>query len=281
MNDLVILAEADGVATILLNRPEKLNAFADDMREQLAAAIDVAAARGARALVITGAGRAFSAGGDLHFMVGLKERGAGYEGLAPLVEGGGNAVARLAALPFPTIAAVNGPAAGGGLNLALACDLVVASEQATFGQTFVRIGLHPDWGGTWFLPRRVGLAKALELCWTGEMIDAREALRIGLVEHVWPHDAFGDEVKALAARLAAAPQTSVRLAKQALRAGTTRTLAECLAAETEAQQACWETHDAAEGIHAFVEKRKAQFGGGETAALAGAAAPSSAAPRFE
>ncbi|HEY2955150.1 MAG TPA: enoyl-CoA hydratase-related protein [Candidatus Eisenbacteria bacterium] len=280
MSDLVILSEADGVATVLLNRPEKLNAFADDMREQLSAALDTVARRGARALVVTGAGRAFSAGGDLNFMVGLKERGAGYEGLASLVERGGEAVARLAALPFPTLAAVNGPAAGGGLNLALACDLVVASDRATFGQTFVRIGLHPDWGGTYFLPRRVGLAKALELCWTGEMIDAQEALRIGLVEHVWPHESFDAEAKALAARLAAAPRTSVRLAKQALRAGLERTLAECLAAETEAQAACWNSPDSGEGIRAFVEKRKPSFGAGETASLA-AAAPSGAARRFE
>ncbi len=279
MNDLVILAEADGVATLLLNRPEKLNAFDDRMREQLAAALDTVAACGARVLVVTGAGRAFSAGGDLRFMVDLKERSTGYEGLSPLVEGGGSAVARLAALPFPTLAAVNGPAAGGSLNLALACDLVVASEQATFGETFVRIGLHADWGGTYFLPRRVGLAKALELCWTGEMIDAREALRIGLVDRVWPHDVFPGEVKALAARLAAAPQTSVRLAKQTLRAGLERTLAQCLAAETEAQAACWASPDSAEGIRAFVEKRKPNFGAGEEAAL-GDAAPS-AAHRFE
>ena len=264
MNDLVILAEADGVATLLLNRPEKLNAFDLRMREQLSAALDTVATRGARALVVTGAGRAFSAGGDLRFMVDLKERDAGYEGLQPLVEEGGSAVERLAALPFPTIAAVNGPAAGGGLNLALACDLVVASDQATFGQTFVRIGLHVDWGGSYFLPRRVGLAKALELCWSGDMIDAAEALRIGMVEHVWPHDAFPAEVKTLATRLAAAPATSVRLAKQTLRAGLERTLAQCLAAETVAQAACWASPDSGEGIRAFVEKRKAAFGAADT-----------------
>lgn len=275
MNDLVILAEADGVATLLLNRPEKLNAFDIPMSEQLAAALEAVEARGARALVVTGAGRAFSAGGDLRFMVDLKERESGYEGLAPLVEGGGSAVARIAALPFPTIAAVNGPAAGGGLNLALACDLVVASDRATFGQTFVRIGLHVDWGGSHFLPRRVGLAKALELCWTGDMIDASEALRIGLVEHVWPHESFDGEVRSLAARLASAPRASVRLAKQSLRAGLTRTLAQCLAAETEAQAECWISPDSAEGIRAFVEKRKAAFGAGKDAA------PEAAAHRFE
>lgn len=269
MNDLVILAEADGVATLLLNRPEKLNAFDLEMRAQLADALDVIEARGARALVVTGAGRAFSAGGDLRFMVDLKEREARYEGLQPLVELGGDAVTRLAALPFPTLAAVNGPAAGGSLNLALACDIVVASDQATFGETFVRIGLHVDWGGSYFLPRRVGLAKALELCWTGEMIDAKEALRIGLVEHVWPHESFPGEVRSLAARLAAAPRTSVRLAKRTLRAGLERSLAQCLDAETDAQAECWASPDSAEGIRAFVEKRKAVFGGGE-AALTGA-----------
>jgi 2-(1,2-epoxy-1,2-dihydrophenyl)acetyl-CoA isomerase len=210
-------------------------------------------------------------------MVDLKAARGRLRGLQPLVERGGDAVARVAALPFPTIAAVNGPAAGGSLNLALACDLVVASDQATFGETFVRIGLHVDWGGSYFLPRRVGLAKALELCWTGDMIDAKEALRIGLVEHVWPHASFADEVRALASRLAAAPQTSVRLAKQTLRAGLERSLAQCLAAETEAQAQCWASPDSAEGIRAFVEKRKAAFGGA-AAALAGTMP---AASRFE
>ncbi len=268
MDDLVKLEDVGGVATLLLNRPEKLNAFDLRMREQLAAALEVVEARGAKVLVITGAGRAFSAGGDLQFMVELKRSAAGYDGLAPLVEEGGNVVARLAALPFPTLAAVNGPAAGGGLNLALACDLVVASDRATLGQTFVRIGLHVDWGGSYFLPRRVGLAKALELCWTGDMIDAREALRVGLVDHVWPHDRFPAEVRSLAARLASAPLASVRLAKQSLRAGLERTLAECLIAETEAQAECWASPDSDEGIRAFVQKRTPTFRDPPHAALA-------------
>ncbi|MEK7329499.1 MAG: enoyl-CoA hydratase-related protein, partial [Candidatus Eisenbacteria bacterium] len=256
MSEQVLLAEADGVATLVLNRPEKLNAFADDMREQFTAAIDAIAARpGVRVLVITGAGRAFCTGADVGFMVRLKEQGASFDGLAPLVAAGGRAIARLVALPFPTIACVNGPAAGGGCNLALACDLRIASDRASFGESFVRIGLHADWGGTFFLPRLVGTARALELCWLGDMIDAAEALRIGLVNRVVPHERLAEETKALAARLATAPQVSVRIAKHTLRASAHRTLEECLAAEFEAQAACWASADSGEGVHAFAEKR--------------------------
>jgi 2-(1,2-epoxy-1,2-dihydrophenyl)acetyl-CoA isomerase len=279
MSDQVLLAEADGVATLVLNRPESLNAFANEMREQFTAAVEAVAARpGVRALVITGAGRAFCAGGDVGFMVRLKQQGASFEGLAPLVSGGGRAVARLAALPFPTIASVNGPAAGGGCNLALACDLRIASERASFGESFVRIGLHADWGGTYFLPRLVGTTKALELCWLGDMIDAAEALRIGLVNRVVPHERLAEETKALAARLAAAPQVSIRTAKRMLLASAHRTLEECLAAEDEAQAACWASEDSAEGVRAFAEKRPPAFG---AATDAGSAAPSAAARRFE
>src|SRR5437867_7536945 len=134
MADLVLLAESGGVGTLVLNRPEKLNAFGGDMREQLVAALGAAAAHGGiRALVITGAGRAFSAGGDVHHMAGLKASGESFAAVRPLLELGRAAILRLASLPFPTIAAVNGPAAGAGLNLALACDLRIASDQATFG----------------------------------------------------------------------------------------------------------------------------------------------------
>jgi 2-(1,2-epoxy-1,2-dihydrophenyl)acetyl-CoA isomerase len=280
MSEQVLLAEADGVATLVLNRPEKLNAFADDMRGQFTAAIDAIAARpGVRVLVITGAGRAFCTGGDVGFMVGLKERGAAFEGgLSTLVTAGGRAITRLVSLPFPTIACVNGPAAGGGCNLALACDLRIASDRASFGESFVRIGLHADWGGTFFLPRLVGTARALELCWLGDMIDAAEALRIGLVNRVVPHERLSEETRALAARLAVAPQTSVRAAKRNLRASAGRTLDECLEAEFEAQAACWESADSDEGVRAFVEKRPAAFAG-EAGADAGA--PSAAARRFE
>ena len=279
MGQLVLLAESGGVATLVLNRPEKLNAFGDDMREQLIAALDSAATHGGiGALIVTGAGRAFCAGGDVQHMVGLKERGAGFDGLRPLIEAGRAAIAKLAALPFPTIAAVNGPAAGAGLNLALACDLRIASDQASFGETFVRIGLHPDWGGSYFLPRLVGLAHALELCWTGEVIDAAEALRIGLVNRVVPHAQLTGAASELGARLAAAPRASVRLAKQTLGAAFQRTLEQCLEAESEAQATCWASADAAEGLKAFVEKRAPAFG---SVAAAVGGASSRGGTRFE
>jgi 2-(1,2-epoxy-1,2-dihydrophenyl)acetyl-CoA isomerase len=281
MPDLILLAEAEGVATLVLNRPERLNAFADDMREQLIAALDAAAARGGiGALVLTGAGRAFSAGGDVHHMAALRQRGAGAEALRPLIDAGRAAIEKLVALPFPTIAAVNGPAAGAGLNLALACDLRIASERASFAESFVRIGLHPDWGGTFFLPRRVGLARALELAWTGDSIDAAEALRIGLVNQVVPHEA----ARALARRLAAAPRLATRLIKRSLHAALERPLAACLDAETEAQAACWASADVAEGLAAFTEKRQPAFGEGGPARESmtpGFARAGSARRRFE
>jgi 2-(1,2-epoxy-1,2-dihydrophenyl)acetyl-CoA isomerase len=263
MADQILLAEAGGIATLVLNRPDKLNAFADEMREAFVEAIDaVAASATARALVITGAGRAFCAGGDVAFMARLKQEGRAFEGgLGPLVDTGRTGIAKLWALPIPTIAAVNGAAAGGGANLALACDLRVASDRASFGQSFVKIGLHPDWGGTYFLPRLVGVAKALELSWLGDQVDAAEALRIGMVERVVAHDRLIDETRALAVRLAAAPRGVVRAIKRTMRAGMLRGLDACLADEYETQGACWDDPDSTEGVRAFVERRAPVFGG--------------------
>jgi 2-(1,2-epoxy-1,2-dihydrophenyl)acetyl-CoA isomerase len=277
MSEQILLAEADGVATLVLNRPEKLNAFDDAMRVQFLAAIETVATRpGVRSLVITGAGRAFSAGGDVAYMVRLKQQDADYEGgLGTLVAAGTTAISRLAALPFPTIACVNGAAAGGGCNLALACDLRIASDRASFGQSFVKIGMHTDWGGSYLLPRLVGLSKALELCWLGDMVEAPEALRIGLVNRVVPHERLDEETRSLALRLASAPRTSVRLAKHNLRASAGRTLDECLDAEYQAQAACWASPDSGEGVRAFVEKRAPRF------ATEAGAEPTLQAGRFE
>jgi 2-(1,2-epoxy-1,2-dihydrophenyl)acetyl-CoA isomerase len=261
MSDRILTEVRDGVGTLTINRPEKLNAFADDMREQIVAGLDrIAAHPDARVLVITGAGRAFSAGGDLRFMMDLKARDAGYDGLQPLLEAGREVVRRLEAFPYPTIASVNGVAAGGGMSLALACDLRIAAEQASFILSFVNIGLCVDWGGAYHLPRLVGLAKAQELAWTGDPVDAREALRIGMVNRVVPGPRLAHETLTLARRIAASPQTSVRVAKRLLRESLSSSVEEVLAAEIAAQEECWNSPDSAEGILAFGEKREAKFG---------------------
>lgn len=280
MPQSILLEILDGVAVVTLSRPEKLNAFAGDMREQLVSALDQVSARSdVRVLVITGAGKGFCSGGDVQHMVELKERGAGFEALHPLLEAGQAIVTRLAAFEIPVIAAVNGVAAGAGCNLALACDVRLASSEARFGETFVRIGLHVDWAGVHHLPRMVGTANALDLCWTGDLIDAPEALRLGLVQRVWPSEQFAQRWRAYAAQLAAAPQASVRASKRALRASFARTLEQNLEAEFAGQAACWRSADAAEGLSAFVQKRQARFGA--PPAAEDSRPPSAAARRFE
>jgi 2-(1,2-epoxy-1,2-dihydrophenyl)acetyl-CoA isomerase len=269
-----------GVATVTLNRPDKLNAFAGDMRERLVDALDdLAADRTLRVLVLTGAGKGFCSGGDVQHMVELKRRDAGFDALAPLLDAGRAIVTRLAAFEIPVIAAVNGVAAGAGMNLALACDVRLASSEARFGETFVRIGLHPDWGGSYHLPLLAGSAAALDLCWTGELIGAEDALRLGLVQHVFPAAEFDARWREYAARLAGAPATSVREAKRTLRAARFRTLAQCLDEEAAAQAACWASADSAEGLTAFAEKRAARFGADRV--QSDSRAPSATARRFE
>src|ERR1043166_9525583 len=170
----------DRVTTITLDRPQKLNAFSGTMREDLLAAL-----RGAEGNVgvITGAGRASCAGGDLELLAPVQET-HDRDGFRKLLDAGRDVVVQIATMPKPVIAAVNGVAAGAGCNLALACDYRIASEAARFSESFVRIGLHPDWGGTWLLPRLIGASRAFELMATGRMVDADEALRIGLVDRV-------------------------------------------------------------------------------------------------
>jgi len=277
--ETILLDVTAGVAVITLNRPEKLNAFAGDMRERLVEALDrVAANRDVRVLVITGAGKGFCSGGDVQHIVDLKSRRAEFEALEPLLDAGRAIVTRLAAFPYPVIAAVNGVAAGAGCNLALACDVRLASTEARFGETFVRIALHPDWGGTYHLPRLAGTAAALDLCWTGDVIDSVDALRLGLVQRVFPAKEFDSRWREYAAKLAAAPATSVRAIKRTMLASRHATLEQCLDAEAAAQAACWASADSGEGLAAFVEKRAAKF---SAEAVGSDAAPSAAARRFE
>jgi 2-(1,2-epoxy-1,2-dihydrophenyl)acetyl-CoA isomerase len=261
MADSVLSRVEDGVAWITLNRPDRLNAFAGDMRDRLHDAIDRAASSAeVRVMVITGAGRGFGTGADVEVMSDLLGRGddATFE---RLVQSGMWVIRRLRSVEQPVIAAVNGPAAGAGAALALACDFRVASARASIGLTFNRIGLHPDWGATYTLPRLVGPGRAAELVLTGRMVDAEEAARIGLFERVVPADQFEEAVRALAAELAAKPPMALRFAKQSLGASLHADLDAMLNAERERQMACFRSADAKEGITAFNEKRTPVFRG--------------------
>lgn len=249
------------VATLILNRPEKLNAFAGTMREELATAIDEAGNDPAvRVVVIRGAGRAFSAGGDVEFMRGLQQRGD-LEAFRSLLEAGRRVVLSIRQLAKPVVAAIHGVAAGAGCNLALACDLRIASEPSRLGQSFVRIGLHPDWGGTYFLPRLVGPSRAMEMLLTGRMVEAQEALSIGLVDRVVPAAIHEAEVERFADTLASGPPQAMADIKRAVYGSSNRDLVEQLDLETENQIRAFLSEDGAEGIAAFFDKRPPRFEG--------------------
>jgi 2-(1,2-epoxy-1,2-dihydrophenyl)acetyl-CoA isomerase len=251
----------NGVTTITLNRPEKLNAFAGSMREELLDAIKAAESDDdALVVVITGAGRAFCAGGDVEYMAGL-QRDRNVDAFRKLLDAGAAIVTAITSMSKPVIASINGVAAGAGCNLALACDIRIAADSAKLAQTFVRIGMHPDWGGTWLLPRIVGPGRAAELLMTGRMVDAGEALRIGLVDRVVAADQLAAETTSLAQSIADGPPLAIAAIKRALTASRTNSLAEQLELEKRHQSAAFESSDAAEGMAAFFEKRAPSFQG--------------------
>jgi enoyl-CoA hydratase/carnithine racemase len=255
----VLLARDAGVGTLTLNRPDKLNAFAGAMRQEIADALDeLERDEATRVIVITGAGRGFCAGADVGYMGELIAK-SDVEAMTALIEAGRKVVTTIRASAKPVIASVNGVAAGGGANLALACDLRIASTSAKLGQTFNRIGLHPDWGGTYFLPRLVGPAKALELFWLADVIAADECLRLGLFNKVVAPDALAAETTALARTLAAKPALAITMAKRAVYRSAEHLLNEMLDYELEAQLRCFRSGDAREGITAFTEKREPHF----------------------
>lgn len=252
----------DGITTLTLNRPERLNALGDTLREDLHDAIVRASSDpDVRVIVLTGAGRGFCSGGDVKAMHEAKEGQRArplLDKVAPLRD---QTVLAMRDAPQPIIAAVNGPAAGAGMNLALACDIRLASTTARFGETFVKRGLHVDWGGTYFLPRLVGMAKACELIFTGDVIGAEAALELGIVSKVVPPDQLMPATLELARAMAAGPPIAIRLAKRALYHNQAVDLRAALEFETFAQNICSETEDAKEGIRAFVEKRAPRFQG--------------------
>ena len=253
------------VGILTLNRPDKLNALTVEMNRAAEEALAAMAENpDVGAVLLTGEGRGFCAGGDVSAMQKGQEIGASGATLEQKID---RLRARhhfpwlLHSLPKATIAAVNGVAAGAGLGLALSCDLRIASDQARFGTAYARVGYGGDYGTTWQLTRLVGPAKAKELFFTADLIDAAEALRLGLVNRVVPHEQFWSEATALAERIAAGPLVSLRYMKANVNLAVTADFRTVLDREAETHLRCGETEDHREGVNAFMEKRKPVFKG--------------------
>ncbi|MHB8490394.1 MAG: enoyl-CoA hydratase-related protein [Candidatus Dormibacteria bacterium] len=247
----------DAVLTLTLNRPEVLNAITPALLDEVTESLrEAASGRTVRAVIITGAGRGFCSGQDLR--VGASE--GGLDVGAVLRDHYAPAIRAIRSMDQPVIAAVNGVAAGAGFSLALACDLRIAAESATFVQAFVRIGLIPDLASTYFLPRLIGPARAAELTMLGETVDARRALEMGIVNRVVPDSELASAAGELGGRLARGPR-SIGLTKRALEVSDENDLEAQLAVEERLQTEATTTHDFAEGVSAFLEKRRATFTG--------------------
>lgn len=263
--EFILVEKENRVTTITLNRPEKLNALNMSMRwEILRATQDAAKDMDTNVLVFTGAGKGFCSGGDVEDMAAKK-----FE--SPLADPslkvkspqdlGNMIVLQLRQMPKPVIASVNGVAAGGGCNLALACDIRIGSDKARFGQVFVRRGLHPDWGGTFFLPHLVGTSKACELIFSGDVIDAVEAEKIGLLNKMVPQEKLAETTKEFALKLANGASIPMGLAKRAIYKAMQTDLSSILEYELYAQRICTESEDYQEGVKSFLEKRQPNFKG--------------------
>lgn len=259
----ILVERRDGYHRIMLNRPQRLNAFTEPMHHALRSALDDAMAdTNCRAIVLTGAGRAFCAGQD------LGDRQTAPDGTPPdlgytLSTFYNPLIRALRDLPIPIVAAVNGAAAGAGANIAFACDIVLAARSASFLQAFARIGLIPDSGGTWSLPRLVGPARARALAMLVEPLPAETAVEWGLIWKAVADEDLQTEADAIATRLAAGSSHGLAAVKQALNASSSNTLDQQLDLERDLQQACGRHPDYAEGVRAFTEKRKPVFGSRE------------------
>ena len=264
MNYETLRVETHGkVGVITLNQPESLNALNVRMGSEFPEALSDLRASNPRAIILTGAGRAFCAGGNLREMQAIAQQQGRAEAFFDeplrLIN---RCIMLIRQTPIPFIAAVNGAATGGGCNLALACDFVIAAESARFNQAFIKVGLTPDCGGTFILPRLVGWRRATELLMTGEVLDARQALEIGMINTVVADGGLMDHAMQLAQKLAQGPTAAIGRTKELLEAGATRDYAAQLELERETQIKSGQTKDAAEGIAAFVEKRPPKFTGG-------------------
>lgn len=258
--ETLLYAVTDGVARVTLNRPDRLNSFTTVMHGELRDALSRVTSDGGRVLVLTGAGRGFCAGQDL----GDRAVAPGQKGVdlgASIEQYYGPLVRSMRALPMPVIAAVNGVAAGAGANVALACDLVLATRSASFIQPFCRLGLVPDSGGTWLLPRLVGTARAMGLALLGDKLTAEQAAEWGLIWRCIDDADFATTVDAIAARLAAAPTRGLARTKEAIYGGAARGFDAQLDVERDFQRELGWSDDYAEGVAAFTEKREPRFTG--------------------
>jgi 2-(1,2-epoxy-1,2-dihydrophenyl)acetyl-CoA isomerase len=262
MTDKLVYQVNDGVATMTLNRPAVLNAFDLDMTRALQEALKNAERDAAvRCLVLTGAGKGFSAGQDLSALYDAQQSNTKGLILEHIHQTFNPIVSKLRAIEKPIIAAINGAVAGAGLGVALACDLRFASDNARFFEGFVKIGLAPDSGVGWTLPKLVGMARAMEFAFTGEPIDALTAERWGLVNRVYPADRLMDETLTFAKKLAQGPTRAIGMTKRVLNRSLDMSLEELLEYEALVQEAAGQTADHREGVKAFLEKRAAQFTG--------------------
>ncbi len=250
--EYVVLGRKGPVALLTINRPKVLNALNIEVMSEINDAMDIIEAdENLLVVVITGAGRSFVAGADINEMANYTAAEA-----KSFSRHGNSTFINLTRFPRPTIAAINGFALGGGCELAMACDIRIASEKATFGMPEVGLGITPGFGGTQRLARIVGMSTAMELVLTSRTIDAQEALRIGLVTHVYPHEQLLDKAMELANHLASRPQVAVRQAKQAIRIGKNIDISSAIAFEAEAFGLCFSTEDQKDAMRAFLEKRK-------------------------
>lgn len=253
------LMENDGICTITLNRPSSLNALNTTMSYELQQICDIIAKSDSiRVVVLTGAGRAFCAGGDVKEM---EQGGVSHIQALTRMQEIKKTTLSLANLPKPVISAVNGIATGAGVNIALAGDIIIASEDAKFSEIFVQVGLSPDVGGTYFLPRMVGRALAKELVFTGKIIDAQEAQKLGLINHVEAKDNFYDAVYNMARSIAQGPPVAIAQAKIMINKSFELDIATALDNEAYSQAVCLQTEDHKEGVKAFLEKRRPNFRG--------------------
>ena len=261
--ETVIYEKGDGIATITLNRPDRLNAIGATMSQDLAQVLEEANSDNeVRVLIITGAGKGFCSGADLKTLGDAAGAvGRGMVTRSPAAGGIRSFAIQMQSFEKPSIAAVNGPAVGAGLSIALACDIRIASEKARFSQIFIKRGLVPDTGSSYLLPRVVGIDKACEMVYTGDILDAEQAKDYGLVSRVVPHGELMREVRGLATRIAAGPPIAMKLAKRALYKGVTTDLASAVEFEGYTQGICFGTEDFREGMTAFDEKRQPEFKG--------------------